>query len=106
MEADTKKFLDKLDKGYLILEDIKKRLPVEYRNLYKAFLPQAADVLPPHHSYDHKIELVPGSKMPFLRNHPLSLMELRVLKRWLDDNLAKGFIKPSKSSAVSPILLV
>lgn len=32
-------------------------------------------------------------------------MELRVLKRWLDDNLAKGFIRPSKSSAASPILL-
>jgi hypothetical protein len=32
-------------------------------------------------------------------------MELRDLKRWLDDNLAKGFIRPSKSSAASPILL-
>jgi hypothetical protein len=32
-------------------------------------------------------------------------MELRVLKRWLDDNLAKRFIKPSKSSAASSILL-
>jgi hypothetical protein len=33
-------------------------------------------------------------------------MELRVLKRWLDDNLAKGFIRLSKSSIASPILLV
>jgi hypothetical protein len=32
-------------------------------------------------------------------------MELRVLKRWLDDNLAKGFIRPSKSSVPSPVLL-
>jgi hypothetical protein len=32
-------------------------------------------------------------------------MELRVLKRWLDDNLAKGFIRPLKSSAALPILL-
>jgi hypothetical protein len=32
-------------------------------------------------------------------------MELRVLNRWLDNNLAKGFIKLSKSSAMSPILL-
>jgi hypothetical protein len=32
-------------------------------------------------------------------------MELRVVKRWLDDNLAKGFIRPSKSAAASPILL-
>jgi hypothetical protein len=33
-------------------------------------------------------------------------MELRVLKRWLDDNLAKGFIRPSKSNTATPILLV
>jgi hypothetical protein len=32
-------------------------------------------------------------------------MKLRVFKRWLDDNLAKEFIRPSKSSATSPILL-
>ena len=32
-------------------------------------------------------------------------MELRVLKRCLDDNLDKGFIRPSKSSATSSILL-
>jgi hypothetical protein len=32
-------------------------------------------------------------------------MQQRVLKRWLDDNLAKGFIRPSKSSAALPILL-
>ena len=32
-------------------------------------------------------------------------MELRVLKRWLDDNLAKGFIRPAKSSTASSILL-
>ena len=104
-EADARKFFDKSDKGYLTAEDIKKRLPVEYRDLFEAFLPQEADTLPPHRSYDHKIELVPGSKTPFSRNRPLSPMELRVLKRWLDDNLAKGFIRPSKSSAASPILL-
>jgi hypothetical protein len=32
-------------------------------------------------------------------------MELRVVKRWLDDNMEKGFIRPSKSSVASPILL-
>ena len=58
-----------------------------------------------HRSYDHKIELVPGSKLSFSRNRPLSPMELRVVKRWLDDNLAKGFIRLSKSSTVSPLLL-
>jgi hypothetical protein len=38
-EADTRKFFDKSDKSYLTVEDIKKRLPAEYRDLYEAFLP-------------------------------------------------------------------
>jgi hypothetical protein len=39
MEADNRKCFDKADKGYLTVEDIKKWLPAEYRDLYEAFLP-------------------------------------------------------------------
>jgi hypothetical protein len=39
MEADDRKFLDKFDKGYIMAEEIKKRLLVEYRDLFEAFLP-------------------------------------------------------------------
>jgi hypothetical protein len=104
-EEDARKFFDKSDKPSLTADEIKARLPAEYRDLFEAFLPQEADTLPPHRSYDHKIELMPGSKLPFSRNRPLSPMELRVVKRWLDDNLVKGFIRPSKSSSASPLLL-
>lgn len=104
-EDDVKKFFDKANRPDLTVEEIKKRLPPEYRDLYEAFLPKEANTLPPHRSYDHKIEVIPGSKLPYSRNRPLSPMELRVLKRWLDDQLANGFIRPSKSSVSSPILL-
>jgi hypothetical protein len=104
-DADARKFFNMSNKGYLTAEDIKQRLPAEYHDLYEAFLPQEVDAMPLTHSYDHKIELVPGSTTLFLRNRQLSPMELRVLKRWLHDNLAKGFIRLSQSSATSPILL-
>ncbi|KAL2015900.1 hypothetical protein VTK56DRAFT_4647 [Thermocarpiscus australiensis] len=90
----------------LTAKDIKRRLPAEYRDLYRAFLPAEANTLPPHRSYDHKIELLPGAKLPSARNRPFSPTELSVIKRWLDDNLAKGFVRPSKSSLSSPLLLV
>jgi hypothetical protein len=106
METNTRKFFDKSDKGYLMAEYIKKQLPAKYRDLYKAFLPQEANALPPYHSYVHMIELVPGSQTPFSQNHPLSPMELKILKRWLDVNLAKEFIRPSKSNTASSILLI
>jgi hypothetical protein len=66
MEADVRKFFNKSDKGYLTTKDIKQRLLVEYHNLYEAFLLQTADALSSHYSYNHKIELVLGSKIQFL----------------------------------------
>ena len=36
----------------------------------------------------------------------MSREELLVLKKYLDDNLAKGFIRPSNSAAASPVLFV
>lgn len=104
-EEDAKIFLDKSDKGPLPLEEIKRRVPAKYHDLIAAFLPQDAEKLAPHRRYDHKIELVPGSVVPYARSRPLSPLELKVLKRWLDDNLAKGWIRPSQSSAASPILI-
>jgi len=104
-EDDVQKFFDKANRPELTAEDIKARLRLEYRDLFEAFLPKEANSLPPHRSYDHKIEVIPGSKLPYSRNRPLSPMELRVLKRWLDDQIANGWIRPSKSSVASPILL-
>ena len=36
----------------------------------------------------------------------MSQNELKVRKEWIDDNLAKGFIRPSLSPAASPMLFV
>jgi hypothetical protein len=105
-EANTRKFFNKSDKGYLIIEDIMKQLPEEDYNHHDACLSQQANSLLPYYSYNHKIKLVSSSQMPLSWNCLLSLIRLRVWKRWLDDNLVKGFIRPLKSSITSPILLV
>lgn len=104
-EEDADRFFSKADRAPPTEEEIKKRLPKEYHDLWRVFLPQDADKLPPHRSFDHKIELLPGKQPPAARNRPMSPLELRVLKRFIDDNLAKGFIRPSRSSAASPVLL-
>jgi hypothetical protein len=104
-DTDFEKFFAKIDGRMPSLAEIEQRLPPQYRDKIAAFIPQDADTLPPHRSYDHKIELIPGSKLPATRNRPMSPRELRVVKRWLDGNLEKGFIRPSKSSVASPLLL-
>ncbi|KAI0992789.1 hypothetical protein K3495_g15396, partial [Podosphaera aphanis] len=43
--------------------------------------------------------------MPRARARPCSPVELKVIKRWLDDQLGKGWIRPSTSPAASPLLI-
>lgn len=60
------------------------------------------DALPPH--YDYPIELQRGAKIPFSCIYAMSEPELAVLRSYLQENLAKGFIGPSISPARAPAL--
>lgn len=80
-EEDAAQFFAKLDKAPLTDEEIRKRMPSEYHDLLHVARPQEAEELPPHRSYDHKIELIPGAPLPYSRNRPMSPTELTVIKR-------------------------
>ncbi|SGY15941.1 BQ5605_C012g06708 [Microbotryum silenes-dioicae] len=47
-----------------------------------------------------------GKQPPFGPLYPLSKKELQALSTWIDENLSKGFIRPSTSPAGAPILFV
>lgn len=104
-DDDAAHFFAKLDKAPLTDEEIRTKMPPEYHDLLHVARPQEADNLPPHRSYDHKIELAPGAPLPYSRNRPMSPTELAVIKRWLDDNLSKGNLRPSTSATAAPLLL-
>ena len=84
-KEDAVKFMDKADRGYRILEEIKAKVLDMLQYRLGAFNPADADKLPPHRSFDHRIELIPGQKLPYSRNRPASQLENRVIKRWLDE---------------------
>ena len=101
-----------------IMEDIKKALrvkeyvdplpllPKEYHEFADVFSRGDSDVLPPHRPYDHRVPVQEDAKLPFSRLYSMSQNELEVLKKYLDDNLRKGFISPSSSPVASPVLFV
>ena len=60
--------------------------------------------LPPHHSFDHAIDMVEGKEPPWWPIYALSQKELEVLRTYLDDMLPSGKIRPSKSSVGAPIV--
>jgi hypothetical protein len=86
--------------------NIKAIIPPEYHKYLKIFEKVNADKLPPHCPCDHKIPLEDGFQLPFGPLYSLSCPELEELKRWLEENLSKGFIRTSSSLATTPILFI
>ncbi|UTT96706.1 hypothetical protein NDA17_003407 [Ustilago hordei] len=81
-------------------------IPKPYQHLRDVFDEVEADKLPHHTEHDLHLELIEGGKPP---QGPLYLKgpkEMSELRRYLDENLKKGFIRPSKSPAQSPVLFV
>ncbi|SOV07075.1 uncharacterized protein UDID_18713 [Ustilago sp. UG-2017a] len=81
-------------------------IPQEYHQYLDVFSRVKADKLPPHRTYDHQIPLEEGKSPPFGPIYSLSEHELKTLREYLEENLAKGFISPSDSPAASPILFI
>lgn len=82
------------------------RLPKEIADFTDVFSPREAEKLPPHRPGDHHIPLKEGSELPFGPLYGMSRDELKALKEWLEENLRKGFIRPSSSPVASPVLFV
>jgi hypothetical protein len=102
-DSDIEKYMT--PKPELSKEQIIKKLPEWLTDMNEAFLPQIANQLPPRRAWDHKIELLPGKEPPYIKNRPFSPKELQVVRKWLDDNLDKGFIRESRSRSAAPLLL-
>ena len=65
-----------------------------------------ANNLAPHRDIDLAIELQPGKEPPYGPIYPLSPRELAALKEFLEENIAKGWIRESKSLVGALILFV
>ncbi|KAF7579479.1 hypothetical protein PtrM4_037190 [Pyrenophora tritici-repentis] len=102
-EEDIEKYLR--IKPELTTQEIIAKLPDWLKDMYVAFLPGEANKLPPRRLWDHVIDIKPGHEPPYEKNRPLSPKELLVVRKWLDDNLGKGFIRESRSRSAAPLLL-
>jgi len=65
-----------------------------------------AETLPPHHSYDLKINLEEGVQPPVGPIYSLSASEQETLKEFIEENLNMGFIQLASSPHNAPVLFV
>ena len=71
------------------------------------FSKEASDQIPPHRLYDHRIQIEdPQQMIGYSPLYQQTAEELRELKRYLIENLDKGFIEASQAPFASPILFV
>ena len=85
--------------------DAAQTLPEEYCNYADVFSVENASLLPAHKASGHAIDL-DGKDPPYGPLYNLSNTELGVLQTYLDNTLAKGWIRHSVSPAGAPILFV
>ena len=65
----------------------------KYHDFLPLFLDDSARRLPTNRPHiDHEINLVPGFVPPYGPLYNMSQNELKAQNKWIDDNLAKGFI--------------
>lgn len=83
------------------------RIPQEYRDLAEVFSEKKANKLPSHRGrLDHSITLEEGFKPAYGPIYNLSETELSVLKSYIEEYLAKGYIRPSTSPFGASVLFV
>ncbi len=81
-------------------------LPIEYHDLCEAFSKSKASQLPPHRPSDCAIDLLPGAVPTRGRIFPLTQQESEVMKAYIEEELSKGFIRPSTSPASAGFFFV
>ena len=63
--------------------------------------------MPEHRPYDHRIQLEEGAIPPSAQPiYHLTPEELNVLRKYIDENLIKRFLRPSHSPCGAPVLFV
>lgn len=75
--------------------DLEKLVPREYHDFLPLFQEVIADKLPLYRSYYYKIQLKEQFEPLFGLLNSLSRPKFEILKKLLQENLAKGFIKES-----------
>ena len=82
-------------------------IPTEYLNHRKVFSEEESQRLPKHQPWDHSIDLKPDAPETLKSKvYPMPLNEQEELDRFISENLAKGYIVPSKSPMASPVFFI
>jgi hypothetical protein len=93
-----------VENAEMVMTDDESPIPAQYQDFVEVFSKVKAETLPLHRPTDHAINLEPGNKLPYGRIYNLSEFELKMLKPYIETNLASSFVQRSSSPAAALIL--
>jgi len=88
------------------LEEAQKQVPKEYWEFLDVFSKKSSERMPLRKPWDHGIDLKEDFPPKKGRLIPLSVDEQKEVESFLDDQLAKGYIRPSISQQTSPVFFI
>jgi hypothetical protein len=86
--------------------ELKQAVPPELHEYIDVFSDDKASRFPKSTPWDHRIELKEGFQPRLFKLYPMTPEEDTMTKEFIDDNLAKGYIRPSKSPMATPFFFV
>ncbi len=91
--------------AHIKVDEALSKVPSKHADFIDIFSPKLAAELPEHTKINnHAIKLVDDWQLPYSPIYSLGPVELETLKACIKNNLANGFIRPSKFPAGAPIL--
>jgi len=85
-------------------EEAKRQIPEQYHEYLDVFTKPVAGQLPPHREWDLKVRLVPGAPTSISCTlYKLSKPEQEFQTQYIQENLARGFIRESNSPYSTPV---
>ncbi len=100
---DVEKHLEKHSMSNIVIKNV---LFSEYHEFLDVFDKKTFNIFVSHRLYDHKIVLKKHAILEYTSRYKMSEEELKIVKKYLEDNLEKRFIVASRSSFVSSVMFM
>ncbi len=100
---NAEKHLDKHNKSNIVIKNV---LSVEYHEFMNVFDKKAFNIFVSHRFYDHKIVLKKNAVLEYTSLYKMFEKKLKIVKKYLENNLKKKFVAASRSSFVSFVMFM
>ncbi len=100
---DVKKHFKKHNKSNIVIKNV---LSAEYHEFLNVFDKKTFNTFVSHRSYDHKIVLKKNVIFEYIFLYKMFEEKLKIVKKYLENNLKKKFIAANRSSFVSSIMFM